>query len=130
MWVGGLSCIVSAVMPSSASTPPVYTPLITPTKNTSLNSYSAHSGSRMFRFTPAQLNRIFESPISADPVWPQIVWPVIYTFQALWLLSVFYAIFRKTTTVQTKSVRTRNTDVMIGTLDWNLMENSIVGLSQ
>lgn len=60
-------------------------------------------GSRLFKFTIAELNRIFDSPIQADPIWAQIVWPIVYIFQALWLLCVAYAIFRKTTTVQTKS---------------------------
>ena len=46
----------------------------------------------------------FDCPIRTLAVIPRIVWPIVYIFQGAWLLCVFYAVFRKTTTVLTKSV--------------------------
>merc|ERR1719374_196826 len=60
-------------------------------------------GSRLFMYTPAELERMFECPITAIPAIASIVWPVVYIFQACWLFCACYAIFRKTTTIQNKS---------------------------
>jgi len=59
--------------------------------------------SRLFDHTTEYLDSHFKSPISSDPLWAKVTWPIVYIFQASWLLCVAYAIFRKTTTVQTKS---------------------------
>ena len=69
-----------------------------------LKSFHFSLGSPLYKLTLRSLETQFDNPIQAHPVIDNIMWPFVYFFQASWLLCVCYALLRKTTTVQTKSV--------------------------
>lgn len=59
-------------------------------------------GSRVFLHTEEVLAQRYVTAIDPLPQVTAVVWPVVYVFQSAWFLLAIYAIFRKTTTFQSR----------------------------